>query len=70
MEGTGQQNKTERKRPKRVMAAVSYRQRYLFKPSPFPCLPNQATSKRSWFITLVHTAAKSFTNFSLESAHA
>ena len=31
---------------------------------------DQATSKRSWFITLVHAATKSFTNFSLESAQA
>ena len=30
----------------------------------------QATSKRSAFITLVHAATKSFTNFSFESAHA
>ncbi len=30
----------------------------------------QATSKRSWSITLVHAATKSFTNFSLESVHA
>ncbi len=30
----------------------------------------QATSKRSWSITLVHAATKSFTNFSLESMHA
>lgn len=34
------------------------------------CVPNQAASKRSWFITLVHAATKSFANFSLESAHA
>src|ERR1700730_4682362 len=31
---------------------------------------NQARSKRSKFITLVHAATKSFTNFSFESAHA
>jgi hypothetical protein len=30
----------------------------------------QATSKRSWSITLVHAATKSFANFSFESAHA
>jgi hypothetical protein len=30
----------------------------------------QTRSKRSRFITLVHAATKSFTNFSLESAHA
>ena len=30
----------------------------------------QARSKRSRFITLVHAATKSFTNFSFESAHA
>ncbi|SRR5713226_5196733 len=30
----------------------------------------QARSKRSWSITLVHAATKSFTNFSFESAHA
>jgi hypothetical protein len=30
----------------------------------------QATSKRSWSITLFHAATKSFTNFSLESVHA
>ena len=29
-----------------------------------------ARSKRSAFITLVHAATKSFTNFSFESAHA
>ena len=38
--------------------------------SPRLCVPNQAASKRSWFITLVHAATKSFANFSLESAHA
>ncbi len=32
--------------------------------------PDQARSNRSRFITLVHAATKSFTNFSLESAHA
>ena len=31
---------------------------------------DQARSKRSAFITLVHAATKSFTNFSFESAHA
>src|SRR5664280_1749430 len=31
---------------------------------------DQARSKRSSFITLVHAATKSFTNFSFESAHA
>src|SRR5690242_11844598 len=31
---------------------------------------DQARSKRSRFITLVHAATKSFTNFSFESAHA
>ncbi len=31
---------------------------------------DQATSKRSWFITLVHAATKSFRNFSVESAQA
>src|SRR4051812_35649857 len=31
---------------------------------------DQARSKRSKFITLVHAATKSFTNFSPESAHA
>ena len=31
---------------------------------------DQAKSKRSAFITLVHAATKSFTNFSFESAHA
>jgi hypothetical protein len=30
----------------------------------------QATSKRSAFITFVHAATKSFTNFFLESLHA
>ncbi len=30
----------------------------------------QATSKRSWSITLVHAATKSFANFFFESAHA
>jgi len=29
-----------------------------------------AASKRSWFITLVHAATKSFTNFSFESEDA
>ena len=33
-------------------------------------LSHQATSKRSWFITLVHAAMTSFANFSLESEHA
>jgi hypothetical protein len=36
--------------------------------APFPAA--QATSKRSWSITLVHAATKSFANFSFESAHA
>ena len=31
---------------------------------------DHARSKRSRFITLVHAATKSFTNFSFESAHA
>jgi hypothetical protein len=35
-----------------------------------PFRPDQARSKRSAFITLVHAATKSFTNFSFESAHA
>src|SRR4051794_30004048 len=38
---------------------------------PRPCLvPTQARSKRSRFITLLHAAAKSFTNASFESLHA
>jgi hypothetical protein len=32
--------------------------------------PQAASSKRSWFMTLLHAAAKSFTNFSFESAQA
>jgi hypothetical protein len=32
-----------------------------------PGIENQTRSKRSRFITLVHAAAKSFTNFSFES---
>jgi len=36
--------------------------------SLFP--PPQARSKRSWSITLVHAATKSFTNFSFASAEA
>ena len=36
----------------------------------FGCPRDQARSKRSAFITLVHAATKSFTNFSFESAHA
>jgi ATP-dependent DNA ligase len=35
-----------------------------------PFRRDQARSKRSRFITLVHAATKSFTNFSFESAHA
>jgi len=35
-----------------------------------PLAAAQATSKRSWSITLVHAATKSFANFSFESAHA
>jgi very-short-patch-repair endonuclease len=35
-----------------------------------PVRRDQASSKRSRFITLVHAATKSFTNFSRESAHA
>src|SRR5580658_464363 len=35
-----------------------------------PFRRDQARSKRSRFVTLVHTATKSFTNFSFESAHA
>src|SRR5215475_308468 len=41
--------------------------------SESPCSPfrrDQARSKRSRFITLVHAATKSFTNFSLESEQA
>ena len=38
-------------------------------PSPAGSLRPQARSKRSRFITLVHAATKSFTNFSFESAH-
>ena len=30
----------------------------------------QATSNRSWSMTLLHAATKSFTNFFLKSAHA
>ena len=38
---------------------------------PYSLFPRaQATSKRSWSITLRHAATKSFTNFSFESAHA
>jgi len=32
-----------------------------------PPIRAQAASKRSWFITLLHAAAKSFTNFSFAS---
>src|SRR5436190_18192146 len=35
-----------------------------------PFRRDQTRSKRSRFITLVHAATKSFTNFSFESAHA
>ena len=37
---------------------------------PKPFRRDQTRSKRSRFITLVHAATKSFTNFSFESAHA
>jgi len=41
---------------------------YQIESSPFHRA--QARSKRSWSITLVHAATKSFTNFSFESVHA